>query len=92
MLHCLDCQVITISDRPSTVGCNSEHRQRQHRGQHSAHGEERMSSEMTLRHWAREATKKEPAAQSGSGFSMFYGAADRIRTDDINLGKVALYH
>ena len=33
-----------------------------------------------------------PGSRQGSTAEGEVGAADRIRTDDINLGKVALYH
>ena len=38
------------------------------------------------------ASRASPGSRQGSTAEGEVGAADRIRTDDINLGKVALYH
>ena len=37
-------------------------------------------------------SRASPGSRLGSTAEGEVGAADRIRTDDINLGKVALYH
>ena len=37
-------------------------------------------------------SRASPGSRMGSTAEGEVGAADRIRTDDINLGKVALYH